>query len=142
MKQKRVLLGLVVLVLCFVGLRTYLIIKPVDYPINHDPEWDQGRVIHILPTVNHERFLIKVSFADALKKAPQLLVDGETSVNGVMTDTEGRFWRFDVQGLQPDRQYELVLKDASGERLCDSWPLKTFPPPDAEPEHLRLLIYT
>lgn len=28
-------------------------------------EWNQGRVAHIIPTMNHECFLIKVSFTEA-----------------------------------------------------------------------------
>ena len=29
-------------------------------------KWDQGRVVHLLPTVSHDRFLIKASFDTAL----------------------------------------------------------------------------
>jgi len=142
MKRNRILIGLVVLVVAFFGLRTYLIVKPVDYRINHDPNWNEGKVIHILPTANHERFLIKISFKESLKKPPMLQVGSEKRVAGEMTDTEGRFWMFDAPGLQPQTTYNLELKDHAGQALCDSWPLKTFPAPDAQPEHVRLLIYT
>ena len=57
--------------------------------------WNQGQVVHLIPTANHERFLIKVSFKAPLTGAPRLSVDGK-SVDGVQTDPKGRFWRFDV----------------------------------------------
>ena len=55
---------------------------------------------------------------------------------------QGRFWRFDATGLRPATQYELRITDAGGAPLCDAWPLKTFPAPDAAPERLRILAYT
>ena len=58
------------------------------------------------------------------------------------TDSQGEFWLFDAPGLEADRTYELRLLDASGARLCDPWPLATFPHPQAEVERFRLLIYT
>jgi hypothetical protein len=60
----------------------------------------------------------------------------------VQTDTQGRFWRFDAPSLQPATPYELRLADPGGVPLCDAWPLKTFPAPDAAPDSLRILAYT
>jgi len=103
--------------------------------------WNQGQVLHIIPTVSHERFLIKTSFKAPMSSVPRLSVNGKL-VDGVQTDLQGRFWRFDVSSLQPATPYELQLTDTGGARLCDSWRLKTFPAPDAAPEHLRILAYT
>jgi hypothetical protein len=140
--KKKIFIGLGFVIGVVAGLRYYLIIKPVDYPINQDPHWNSGQVLHILPTVNHERFLVKVSFKEPLTGAPLLYVGRDAKTRGVRTDTEGRFWMFNVPGLSPDTEYDLVLKTEDGRGLCDSWPLKTFPAPDADPDHVRLLIYT
>jgi hypothetical protein len=142
MTVKRIITAILILVAVFTGLRTWLIVKPVDYPVNHDENWFAGDVVHILPGANHERFLIKTSFRKPLKGIPLLKVGGLKTVSGGMTDTSGRFWMFDVPGLIPDTEYELVLEDAGGSKLCDAWPLKTLPDPDASPEHVRILIYT
>src|ERR1700752_1344566 len=99
--------------------------------------WSQGEVVHLLPTANHNRFLIKASFKTALKSRPRLLVNGKAH-EGVQTDPLGRFWRFDVQGLSAATRYELRITDRQGRALCDAWPLKTFPAPDAQPERMRI----
>jgi hypothetical protein len=104
-------------------------------------EWNQGRVAHIIPTANHERFLIKVSFAEVLDKPPQLSVNGR-QVTGSQRGPIGRFWRFDVDGLDPATEYELKLADANGSALCDPWPLRTLPRPEDAVEKLRILAYT
>jgi hypothetical protein len=141
--RKRFWLGLVLIIAAaFFGLRTYLVVKPVDYPVNYDNDWNEGEVVHILPTANHERILIKTSFKEPLDTAPLLALGEDKSVEGVMTDTEGRFWMFDAAGLSPDTEYQLQIRAESGANLCDPWPLRTFPSPKAEPENLRLLIYT
>jgi hypothetical protein len=140
--MKRVLIGLFIGILAFIGLRYYLIIKKVDYPVNRDKGWNYGEVMHILPTVNHNRFLIKMSFVKPLAAAPLLHVGKAATVTGAITDTEGRFWMFDSPGLAPDTKYMLTLTDSRGNKLCDPWPLKTFPHPDSSPERARLLIYT
>jgi hypothetical protein len=103
--------------------------------------WNEGRLAHIIPTASHERFLIKASFKSPLSGTPRLVVDGKP-VMGVKSDAQGRFWRFDAPSLQPATQYELRLTDEGGAPLCDPWPLKTFPAPDAAPERLRILAYT
>jgi len=105
------------------------------------PAWNQGQLAHLIPTANHERVLIKASFKSPLTSPPRLSIDGR-SVDGEKTDTEGRFWRFDASSLRPATQYELRITDAGSAPLCDAWPLKTFPAPDAVPERVRILAYT
>lgn len=100
-----------------------------------------GKVRHILPAANHERFLIKTSFWEALEAAPVLRV-GNRKIGGIRGDTEGRFWRFDVEGLAAGTSYELQLREAGGKALNEPWQLKTFPPPGAGVDKFRLLIYT
>jgi hypothetical protein len=57
------------------------------------PQWDAGRVRHLLPTVSDNRVLVKASFRSPLMEAPMLRVGG-TTVRGRMTDTRGEFWQF------------------------------------------------
>src|SRR5919106_3500937 len=102
--------------------------------------WNSGDVAHMLPTVNHQRFLIKASFKQP-HAAPTLLVD-RRKVQGRRADSLGLFWTFDVAALEPARRYELQLLDARSRALCDPWLLATFPSPDARPARLRLLIYS
>jgi hypothetical protein len=102
--------------------------------------WNAGEVVHLIPTASHDRFLIKASFKSPLKSAPQLRVNGKPHA-GVQTDPQGRFWRFDVPSLRPATAYELQIADRHAP-LCDPWPLKTFPAPDAAPQRLRILAYT
>lgn len=45
---------------------------------------------------------------------------------GWQSDSEGLFYRFDLDALQPNTEYTLQLTLPSGKALCDSWPLKTF----------------
>jgi hypothetical protein len=103
--------------------------------------WNQGQLAHLIPAASHERFLIKASFKAPLTGTPRLSVNG-MSVEGVQTDPQGRFWRFDAPSLQPATPYELRITDPGGAPLCDAWPLKTFPAPDAAPERMRILAYT
>jgi len=105
------------------------------------PSWDAGRVRHILPGANHNRFLIKVSFDGPLDRPPVLRA-GPVLARAERTDSAGRFWSFDVAGLAPSREYTLSLTDARGRRLCDPWPLRTMPHPDEEVARFRLMIYT
>jgi hypothetical protein len=103
--------------------------------------WDAGDVAHLLPTANHQRFRLKASFTAPQPEPPELRV-GERRVTGVRSDTRGRFFAFDVDGLEPQTRYTLRLHAASGRPLCAAWPLATLPAPDAEPERFRLLAYT
>jgi hypothetical protein len=104
-------------------------------------DWHAGELAHLLPAASHERFLIKASFRTPLAEAPRLSVNGR-SVAGQRTDTAGKFWRFDAAGLKSDTVYTLQILGANGRALCATWPLKTFPLPDATPERVRLLVYT
>src|SRR5271166_4133208 len=103
--------------------------------------WKAGAVQHLLPTVNGDRILLKASFHEARKDAPVLHVDDQQFV-GERTDSEGSFWQFDADGLEPARNYTLVLADMRGRPLCDQWPVATFPALDDRPKQLRLLIFT
>jgi hypothetical protein len=103
--------------------------------------WNSGDVAHLLPTVNHQRFLIKASFRSSHRAPPALLVDGR-KIPGRSADTRGLFWTFDATDLQPSRRYGLQILDARGRAVCDSWPLATFPSPSENPKSLRLLIYS
>jgi hypothetical protein len=103
--------------------------------------WSAGEVVHLLPSANHERVLLKASFRSPLAHTPRL-VAGDRKADGRKSDSSGRFWQFDLTGLKADTVYPLQLVDARGAALCAAWPLKTFPRPDASPERLRLLVYT
>ena len=104
-------------------------------------EWDRGDITHIIPTANHERFLIKTSLLESREDPPVLLVN-DRKIPGSKTDLVGRFWQFDVPNLRPDTQYTLRLIEAAGGTICDSWPLKTFPAPGTMPKRVRILAYT
>jgi len=112
-----------------------------ESPAARDDNWDQGRLQHLIPTVSHDRFLIKASFTEAQSAPPELQVGG-TIVRGQSNAAAGDFWQFDVTGLSPATPYKLALRDADGKALCEPWSLSTFPAPDAKPERLRVMIYT
>jgi phosphodiesterase/alkaline phosphatase D-like protein len=99
----------------------------------------QDDIVHILPAVSDNQFLIKVSVATARNKLG-LRVD-EDLVEGIQTDTNGRFWSFQVRNLNADQSYNLQIEDAEG-AIGENWPLRTFPDPQSYPESLRLLAYT
>lgn len=104
-------------------------------------EWNRGTVKHILPTVNHSQMLIKVSFEGALQSPPVLKV-GSASISGKREDTNGENWSFHVDDLTPGKIYQLALLSAAGKRLCEPWPLSTFPAPTEPVKNFRLLIYS
>jgi hypothetical protein len=106
-----------------------------------EENWDQGEVQHLIPTVSHDRLLIKASFTQAQEAAPELTV-GAVRVRGQANTAAGDFWQFDVTGLSPSTPYKLSLTGAGGRALCEPWSLSTFPAPDATPDRLRLMIYT
>ena len=56
--------------------------------------------------------------------------------------SSGRFWQFDETGLSAATTYKLQLVNSNKSPLCDSWPLKTYPHPDAEVESLKVMVYT
>ena len=106
--------------------------------------WDQGRLLHLLPTVSDREMLIKASFDRALTAAPSLRV-GALTVSARMSDTRGECWQFHARGLEPGRRYRLALVSggkSGGKPLCEPWDLATFPAADARPESVRVLFYT
>jgi hypothetical protein len=105
------------------------------------PQWDAGRVRHLLPTVSDSRVLVKASFRSPLMEAPMLRFGG-TTVRGRMTDTRGEFWQFHAADLKPGRPYTLALAGNRGRALCEPWTLTTFPAPDEKPQAFRVLFYT
>lgn len=110
-----------------------------------DDGWWAGEVAHLLPTVDHQRFLIKLSFTQAPADPPLLLLSsasGNTTASGRQTDSQGLFYRFDIDALTPNTEYTLQLTQSDGRALCDPWPLKTFPAPDDNVASFRLLAYT
>ena len=107
--------------------------------------WDAGPVEHLLPTASHRRIRLKVSLRESLAAPPMLSVRAagrEQRTPGVPTTADGRFFTFDLDGLAPATDYTLQIHRAGGDPLCDAWPLRTFPAPDAEPNRLRLLLFT
>lgn len=104
-----------------------------------DKSWSAGEVSHLIPTANHHRIRLKAIFREPVK-SPVLRV-GEREIPGVATDSTGHGHAFDVASLAPDTEYRLGLHDSS-RTLCDPWPLRTLPAPDAEPASFRLLVYT
>ena len=108
-------------------------------------DWDTGIVQHLLPAVNESKMLIKASFTRALKVSPLLKIQtigSQRSIQGFMNDTQGEFWQFYADELQPDTEYELTIQDTNDNSLCESWPLKTFPSSQQNPERVRVLFYT
>ena len=105
------------------------------------PDWDAGRVRHILPTVSDSRMLIKCSFDRPLSQPPRLQVDTQTA-SGRMSDTIGEFWQFEAGNLDAGRRYTLALSDSAGSALCEPWPLTTFPAIGSQPQQCRILFYT
>ncbi len=110
-------------------------------PAHAEDGWWVGSLEHLLPAASHDRLAIKCSFTDALDVVPMLRI-GDREVAGRETDTGRRFFSFDLEGLEPDVEYALQLIDSAGHSLCDPWPLRTFPGPDAEPQSVRLVAYT
>jgi hypothetical protein len=105
--------------------------------------WQPGSVAHLIPTASHDRILLKASFTQPLPpNSPPKLRIGKRTVPGQLSDSKGAFWFFDVPQLTPNESYTLQLTDSRNKPLCDPWPLKTFPAPNATPERFRVLIYT
>jgi hypothetical protein len=103
--------------------------------------WDDGELVHVLPTSSHNRILIKASFKKPLEAAPILRV-GDQRISGVRSDTRGSFWQFHAGDLKAGTSYELSLISSDGHGLCQPWTLSTMPAPDELPSKLRLLVYS
>lgn len=106
-----------------------------------ESSWDTGKVFHLLPTVNHDRALLKCSFVEALPQAPRVRCNNRTFI-GRKTDSRGLFWQFDIQGLKPGTEFKLELQTANGKSLAEPWTLSTFPDPESSTEHVRIGFYT
>jgi hypothetical protein len=106
-----------------------------------DDRWQRGDLRHLLPTVSHRAVNLKLSFHSPRIDSPRLEIGGR-EIEGERLDIAGRFWAFRVGGLAPATTHTLRLRDPSGTPLCDAWPLRTFPAPDARPERLRAISYT
>jgi hypothetical protein len=96
-------------------------------------------VRHILPMVTDRHMSISVSVGRPRKEL--LLSIGGRTVPGKMIDSKGRFWSFSADGLLSSTTYNLQLSDTEGV-LGESWPLRTFPDCDSEPESFKLLAFT
>lgn len=143
MKKRRVLSVIFLVFLLLVVYGLYDNIHPrIDAKPNHpDKDWDHGPLIHLIPTASHNRIIIKASFYKPFSEPPRIAI-GDRTVDGVMTDTKGYFWLFDIQNLEPNTTYTLVIQDATGKDLTDPWTIKTLPHPNSTPKHLRILIFT
>ena len=108
-------------------------------PTTSGEHWNQGRLRHLLPTVNDSRLRLKASVDSALTFTPQLHV-GDRHVDGRMTDTAGECWEFDADGLDAGCLYTLSLAGL-GKPLCQPWTLATFPKRDAHVERCRVLLF-
>lgn len=125
--------------------RDFLAATATTVALNHpgyssSDSWNSGDLAHLIPAANHEQFSIKCSFYHP-KSRPQLLIDGRL-IRGRRTDTEGRYFSFFVDNLQPYFKYKLQLVDYKNNELCDPWGLSTFPEPDSKPKNARLLVFT
>lgn len=103
-------------------------------------DWDAGALFHILPTVNHERILLKCSFTVPLDQTPEIFADGRR-IYGQRTDSWGRFWQFDIASLAPATEYRLELRSGGGGPLAQPWDLSTFPDLDSAAEHVRVAFF-
>ncbi|MCH2323538.1 MAG: hypothetical protein MK317_02415 [Pseudomonadales bacterium] len=101
--------------------------------------WSGGQIQHLIPLANHDSIMLKVSFVEP-QSNPTLRV-GSRAIEGVQTDTMGRFWTFVADGLESDQEYELSLQQ-QGTRYAESWPLMTNPAADTETETMRLLVFS
>jgi hypothetical protein len=109
-------------------------------PYEEETNWSAGDVAHLLPAASHDRILLKASFHRPLRAAHLQLAGRE--FEGRRSDAGGLHYSFDARALTPDRTHTLQLRDAAGDRLCDPWPLRTLPAPNAAPRRLRILLYT
>lgn len=123
------------------------LVQHMYFPIGVDSHeltyrnWKKGTVRHILPAADHQQIFLKVSFEEALTKAPLLQIDNQIVV-GKKNGTKGRFWEFRKQGLSANTTFSLQLKNADKTAITDPWTLKTFPHLDSLPNQLTILAYT
>ncbi|MHA1269270.1 MAG: hypothetical protein ACTSPY_05730 [Candidatus Helarchaeota archaeon] len=134
-------LAALIITISLIGFYFYIPFMPVNMSPNHpDSTWHHGNVVHILPTVSDNRILLKTSF-DIHLSNPQLNVNG-TYYSGIQMDSFGYFWCFNAENLTANTTYQLVIENGTGYNLCDPWTIRTFPPPNSNPKHLRILVFT
>ena len=104
-----------------------------------EDNWSGGQIQHLIPLSNHDRIMLKVSFAEPQQR-PSLRI-GQRSFGGIKTDTLGRFWTFHAEGLESMQEYELTLEQ-QGNQYANSWSLSTAPVPEANVESMRILVFT
>jgi hypothetical protein len=102
--------------------------------------WDAGKLFHLLPTVSHDRALLKCSFREALGQAPEITVDGRR-ITGRRTDSRGLFWEFDLVALKSGTEHKLEIR-SEGRTLAEPWTISTFPEPESDVGHVRIAFYT
>lgn len=119
-------------------LATAAALLPVDRLSSGVP-WRAGALRHVLPSASADALLLKCSFTRPLSGRVSADLSGRR-IDGIKTDSEGRFWTFWATGLAPAADYRITLQE-NGEPLCDAWPLRTFPAADAAPERFRLLTF-
>ena len=102
--------------------------------------WRKGDLQHLIPAANHDRIVIKCSFNNP--RTPPVLRVGESRYLALTTDSESRYFAFDVPGLEPNHTHILQFVDVGDVPITDPWPVTTYPTPDATPESVRLLAYT
>lgn len=106
-----------------------------------ESNWDAGELYHVLPTVNHDRILLKCSFNSPLSQSPELHIDGRR-IPGIRTDSRGLFWAFDAGELQSSKEYRLELRAGNGRTLAEPWKLSTFPDPSSDIDHVRVAFFS
>ena len=104
-------------------------------------EWNAADLAHLIPSANHEQFLIKASFTRTLDTPPRLRIEN-TQIDGSQTDTAGRFWQFRVTGLQSATDYAMELEQTDDGARTDPWSIRTFPAPGENVERFRIFTYT
>ncbi|MBV1686998.1 hypothetical protein KRR38_04740 [Novosphingobium sp. G106] len=102
---------------------------------------ENAAVRTILPSVTSDTVAVKVLLDKPAAAAPVLTLD-RRPVTAQRIDTDGYAWGFVQGGLAAGTRYTLELKDEHGAALREPWPLRTFPAPDAAPEHARILFFT
>ena len=101
----------------------------------------EERIQHLIPTDQPRQYPHQGIVRGVAQRSPLLKI-GSKGYEGRRRDTFGRFWSFHASGLESDTQYELSLQTPDGERLMESWPLRTAPALGSRPERLRALVYT
>lgn len=95
----------------------------------------------IMPSASHDTLAVKVLLDRPPSGLPRLSI-GRHAVTAQKMDPDGYAWGFVQPGLAAGKGYTLTLSDEYGAALRPPWKLRTLPPPDAEPDHFRILFFT